>query len=120
MIHGYFLITITTPLTDEQKLLVRDALLSMGTQSDPQPARITHMRFSNDKQQAIVEVTVNSIPTKVQVVAKLAELLPWSEATISDNSTFTVFGTPAEDREDSRLATIQFLKDDSEEWEVVE
>ncbi len=115
MWHGYCLIEIDTELDDEQKVMVKQALMQLGRQSGP-AHKVTQFRPSLDKQKAILELELSSIPTKAQVCNKLAELLPWTAGQISDNSTFTV--SPGDTWEERRKATVQYLINNKEEWET--
>ncbi len=118
--HLYVLIEVTTALTDEQKVLVRDALLELGRQYDVFPDRKTQVRRSLDNQKVIVELVLPESLTKAQVVSKLAERLPWSEATISNNTKFQVFGGLSATHEESRQAAIDYLIANKTEWESSE
>lgn len=118
--HVYVLIEVTTPMTAEQKVLARDALLELGRQYDIFPSNKTHLRTSLDNQKAIVEVVVPTSVTKAQVVTKLAEHLPWSEATIDANLNLTAFGGLGATWEESRQAAISYLIANSVDWETSE
>lgn len=118
--HLYTLIEVTTPLTDEQKILIRDALLELGRQYDVLPNRKTHVRKSLDNQKVIVELVLPDRLTKAQVVTKLAEKLPWSEETISNNSNFQVFGGLGATWEESRQEAVNYLIANSTDWEPPE
>ena len=118
--HLYALIEVTTPLTNAQKILIRDAMLELGRQSDSLPSRITHIRRSLDNQKVIIEVVLPERITKAKVVSKLAESLPWSEATIDVNTNFTVFGSLAATWEESRHEAVSYLISHSVEWETSE
>jgi len=90
--HGYAVIEITTLLTNPQKVKVRDAILELGRQTDSRAERITQFRASLDKQSVLLEVYISDRITKAQVVTKLANKLGLSEATVENNSNFTIFG----------------------------
>lgn len=115
--HVYALVEVTTPMTAEQKILARDALLELGRQHDIFPSNITHIRRSLDNQKVIVEVVLPTTITKAQVVTKLAELLPWSESTIDTNTNFQVFGGLGVTWEESRQAAVSYIIANISDWE---
>ena len=115
--HGYAVIEITTPLTNPQKVLVRDAILELGLQTDSHPERITQFRTSLDKQSALLEVYIPARITKAQVVSKLANQLGISEITVSDNSNFTIFGDLNASWQESGDNCRAFLATEKEFWE---
>ena len=124
--HGYVLIEIDTPLSDDtlnedgnvvevgQKNLAINALLQLGTQSGL-PHQITHLRTSSDGQKIIVEAQSSVAVTKAQACNKLATLLPWTAQKISDNVTFTK--SPGDNWEERRQATVTYIKGHKAAWD---
>ena len=117
--HGYAVIeiTISPPLTNPQKVLVRDAILELGRQTDTRPERITQFRASLDKQSALIEITIPERITKSQVVAKLANKLGLSEAKVTNKSNFTIFGGASATWQESRDLCAAWLKARIALWE---
>ena len=125
MWHGYVLIEIDIPLTDDTldedgnvvdvgtKNLAINALLQLGTQTGL-PHQITHLRASSNGQKIIVEVQSSIAVTKAQACKKLATLLPWTAEQISNNSSFTK--SPGDNWEERRQATIAYIKAHKVAW----
>ena len=125
---GYAVWSITTALTEDTldedgnvtelgtKSLAKNAVLLLGTQSGL-PHIVTHIRPSLDGQKILIDITLEEKITKAEAVEKLAEFLPYTEQQISNNSTLQVFS--GANREARRLAAVQYLIDNSEDWEEV-
>lgn len=125
MWHGYVLIEIDTPLSDDtldeggnvievgQKNLAINALLQLGTQTG-KPHQITHLRASSDGQKIIVEAESSVSVTKEQACNKLATLLPWTAEQISNNSQFTK--SPGDNWQERRQATVAYIKAHKAAW----
>lgn len=115
MWHGYCFIEVAVPLDNDQKALVKQALLQLGNQTHQYAHKITQFRASNDKQSALLELELTSAVTKAQVCDKLAELLPWTSEQISNNSTFTP--SPGNNWEERRQWAVAQLDSN---WEPTE
>jgi len=107
MWRGYVLVEVTIALTGAQKIKVRDALLSLGTHSDGQPAFNTHLRARLDGQAAIVEYTMPAETTKAEIVAQLAADLGLTVAQMGAAATYLV--SPGATWESRRQATISYI-----------
>lgn len=112
--HGYARITVTTLLTNPQKVAIRNALLGLGEQVGA-PNLITHLRPSNDQQSVIVEINKPSDLTKAECVTALATALGVSENTVNNNSTFEAF--TGADWEARRQSCLAYLATNAGAWE---
>lgn len=124
---GYYLIEITPTLKDDTldkngvvtkkgtKTLSKTALLELGTQSDANPMNITHLRPSLNGQKFIVEMDTSV--NKTDMTSKMSEHLTWSKSQANTNTTFTKFA--GSNREAMRQTVLQYLKDNSVDWEII-
>lgn len=113
--HGYMVIELTTALTNPQKIKLRDTLLGLGRQDDPNPCFITHERIRLDNNAMIVEVTVPAAYTKGQIATAIANQLGISVATLNAVLNYTAFA-PGTDWETSRQAAVAYLQANAAAW----
>jgi hypothetical protein len=112
--HGYMVIEVVTALSGAQKIKLRDTLLGMGRQSDPNPCYITHHRPRTDNQAMLVEITVPASLSKADIVNALATALGVSVATLNANLNYTLFA--GGDWETRRQACVAYLGANQAAW----
>ena len=127
--HVYVLYEIFPPAvpTQEQRQQIKTALMSMGRQSDPSPALITHAQANLAKTAVILEVTIDDpVPPlgdiQTDAYQRIAAETGFTEQQVRDNSGFTLFKDDATPNrqvawQESRLNAVAYLIANSLEWE---
>ncbi len=143
MWHGYLAIE-NLNLNSTQRQTFVDELRNLGPASDPQPARLNHWRTRLDDEAVIFEALFNeSNLTVAKFKQRLADIFGVDESTIDHSAQqqvfetlstpivtfsragtnyirFAAFGGIGATWFESRLETLAYLKDNSDDWEPAE
>lgn len=122
---GYTLIVFTGIALDAtQKANVITNLRAAASGSNPYPDRILQIRYGvHDDRCIIKSFWPSGQPTKNQVTARLATVLPYTQTQINNNSAFSIFsntnlGQPGGDVFGGETAALAYIYANLAEWDT--